>query len=347
MTRASFCLTALLLVTGFLPCGAAPDPFQSQRPLAEADAAASSVGGSSANPAAGRASVLRGDTGILRDIAPSGAAWVGDDMVMVSDARANVFHVFDLNGRRYQYSSHPRKLGGTHFNALCAAGDGVYFTSGSHWHDKNNTRFLENRSVMHRLTWGEDGLGADSGRENLSPDTALRATGLYGESTPEHGEITGMAMDAASNRVFFSMDRCLDPQGNLIVLEGKLDQFLAHSPEFALQTLKTGLRPGLDATTGQPYELTDLAYVPDQGLVLLLASENSAGDSFGSNQLWFMPGAQGPAEEVARDLAPGNHATGLAARMDGGRLKSVLVCDNHSAPSRLVVLDSLTLPSNK
>jgi len=195
-------------------------------------------------------------------------------------------------------------------------------------------------------------LGEESAKENYRPDRALRSCGFYGESTDVNGEITGMAIDAKHNRVFFAFDKCLAKDGTVVLFEGAWDKFLARSDAFELKFVKTDLKPQVDPNTNTAYQLSDIAYIPDKGLALLLCSESNESKSFGFNQLWFMKGGFGPAKLVEKDLALGNRATGLAIRSGAGAAKdtydTVLVCDNNMEdsriPARLVFLKGLRLP---
>jgi hypothetical protein len=294
---------------------------------------------------------MRGDTGLLEDFGPTGACWVGKNQLLVSDRRYTMLHLFDTEGRRFRYMEYPQKLGDANFNALCHWKADSYFVAGSHFHVKNHPRYVESRSVVLKFNLVGEQLVADPARVNYRPDQALRSSGFYGESSEQNGEITGLAFDAKHNRVFLSLSRCLAADGSVVVLEGKLDAFLARQPELELKPLKTGLKPGIDPRTGSEYNLTDLAYVPDKGLVLLLSSETNEGRNFGANQLWYLRGGFGPAHLLHKDLAAGNRGTALAVRPGPGRdeYEAVIVCDNNMEdsriPSRMLHLRGLKLPT--
>ncbi len=292
---------------------------------------------------------MRGDMGLLEDFGPTGACWI-NDLVFLCDRRYTVFHLFDVQGRRFQFLEHPQKLGEANFSALCHYKDDEYFVSGSHYHVKNHPRFVENRSVMHKVLLQRDRINPQSGKENYRPDRALRASGYYGESTSTTGEITGIAMDPKHNRLFVAMDKTLSPDGSVVLLEGALDKFLARSEDLELKFVTTGLKPTVDSITNTPYDLQDIAYLPDRGLVLLLSAQANEGKTFGHNQLWFMRGGNTPAKLVQKDLASGNRGTGLAIRPSKTKdeYEAAIVCDNNMEdsriPSRLVHLRGLRLP---
>jgi hypothetical protein len=155
-----------------------------------------------------KAADMRGDMGLLEDFGPTGVVWMEDGKVLVCDRRYTVFHIFDTEGRRYRFLDHPQKMGEANFSALCHWKDNRYFVTGSHYHFKNSTRFVENRSIMHQIILQTEQLDPESGKENYRPDAALRSSGFYGESVESPGEITGIAMDVKHNRVFFGMDKC-------------------------------------------------------------------------------------------------------------------------------------------
>lgn len=299
---------------------------------------------------AAQVSDMRGDTGLLQDFGPTGAAWLDGDHLLVCDRRYNVFHIFDTNGRRYRLMDFEKKQGDANYDALCHWKGDQFFVAGSHYHTKNHPRYVENRSVIHRITVHGEELGPDSGKENYRPDVALRSSGFYGESSEQNGEVTGIAFDTRHNRFFLSMDRCLNHDGTVVVLEGRLDDFLARKADMKLKPLPTGIKPATDPATGTPYGVTDLAYVPNKGLLLLLSpSPREEGARFGTNQIWYLRGGFGPAKSLMQDVAPGNHATGLAIRPANNKdeYEAALVCDNAMedthVPSRLVILRGMKL----
>lgn len=297
-----------------------------------------------------KASDMRGDMGLMEDFGPTGAAFLPDGKVLVCDRRYQVFHIFDTDGRRFRFLDYPQKVGEANFSGMGWWKDNRYFVTGSHYHIKNNTRFVENRSVMSQIILLNEQLDAESGKENYHPDTALRATGFYGESAENPGEITGIAMDPKHNRIFFGFDKCLAKDGTVVLFEGPLDKFLARSTDFDLKFVKTDLKPGMDPATNTQYDLTDLAYVPDKGLVLLFSSEGNEGKQFGSNQLWFLKAGFGPAKLVLKDLSPGNRGSGLAIRESSKpeEYEAAIVCDNamedSRIPSRMLYLRGIRLP---
>lgn len=297
-----------------------------------------------------KVSDMRGDGGLLRDFGPTGAVWVDKDNVFVCDRRYTTFHIFDTNGRRFRLVDNPRRMGEVNFNGMCGDQGNDFFVTGSHYHVKNNPRYLETRSAIYKMTLHGEELDKSSAKDNYRPDRALRASKYYGESSPQHAEVTGIAFDRANNRVFFAFDRCLNEQGEMLVMDGRLDKFLERSDSFELTVLKTGLVPEADSVTGQPYRLSDIAYLPGKGLVLLTCSQSEDGRRYGTNQLWFMKDGVSGARLAQKDIAIGNRATGLAIRPSEteGEYQAALVCDNDmeftQIPSRMVYLRGLRLP---
>lgn len=293
---------------------------------------------------------MRGDMGLLDDFGPTGAAWLEGNRVLVCDRRYNVFHIFDLEGRRYQFLDYPHRMSDAHFNGLTPWKANHFFVTGSHYHPKNNTRIVESRSEMREIILAGERLDPASDKTNYRPDRALRASYYYGESTELAGEITGIAFDPKNNRMFLGFGQVIARDGNIVLLEGKLDQFLARSNDFELKFLKADLKPPSDPLVEAPYDLSDIAYVPGKGLLLLLSCKDKEGKRFGSNQLWFLKGGFGPARLVQKDLAPGNRGAGLAVRPTQVKdeYEAVIVCDNNMEdtriPSRLLHIRGLRLP---
>lgn len=293
---------------------------------------------------------MRGDEGVLEDFGPRGAVFTPQGQILVCDRRYPVFHLFDLQGRRFRLLNHPQSVPEVNYNGLCSLKENQFLAMGSHWHEKNNTRYVSDRSWLHLMELSGEQFTPESGKVNLTPDRALRATGYFGESVKQPMEMTGIAADPKHNRIFICGSRNLSPQGDVLVFEGKLDLFLAQSKEFKLDLMKTSLKPEVEPSLGVPFFVSDMQYVPDKGLVLLLTSGTNDNRQFGSSQLWYMRGGFGPAKLLKKELAPGNRATGLAIRPinDKGDYQVVLVCDNNMEdsriPSRMVVLPSIRFP---
>lgn len=294
---------------------------------------------------------MRGDMGVLQDFGPRGVCWMPDGQLLVADRRYTVFHIFDTQGRRFLYMSHPdSKQPEAYYNGMCVMPDGKYLVAGSHYHVKNNPRYVTAHSVIHLMKIEGEAFSADSGKVNYSPDTALRKTGYYGDSADQHLEISGIAVDAPGNRVFLACTHPMMPDGTFTIFEGKLDKFQLRSDDFQLEVVKTGLVPPIDTNLMTPYLLSDITYVPNKGLVLLLASQSSTESTFGDNQIYFMKGGFGPAKLVQKDLAKGNRATGIAVRPGKveDEYEAAIVCDNKmedtKVPSRLLMLQGLRFP---
>ncbi|MEW6284308.1 MAG: hypothetical protein AB1758_37180 [Candidatus Eremiobacterota bacterium] len=291
---------------------------------------------------------LRGDSGLLMELKPTGVVWYGPDQLLVCDERFNDFHIFDLQGRRFKLLEYPRNLPIACYSALTPLDDKVYLAAGSHYHDKNNVRYVNARAVIHRAAVSYESLDPSTGETNWSPDRALRTTGNFGESPRHQLYLQGLAIDPKQKRVFFGVSRPLTDQGTILIYEGKLDPFLARDKDFELKELKTDLKPALDPATGTPYHLADLTYVPGEGLLILLASQAPGGKSFGSSQLWMLRGGFAPPKLILKDIAPGNRGAGVAVRKEKDRLYTVAITfDNDpeetQIPSRLLILPGVKI----
>lgn len=300
---------------------------------------------------------MRGDQGIMEDFGPTGAAWMPDGHVFVVDRRYNAFHIFDTQGRRFRFLEYPVATSGVcNYSGVARLNDQVMYAIGPHWAKENDVRFLSARSVVHKLQLVSEGkFSEDSCKVNLDPDRGFRSTGYYGSSVPKEKRlmVSGMTMDPKHNRVFVSCSRPLAPDGTVLVLQGPLDKFMAADSSFEFEILKTGLKPETDAATGQPYYCSDIEYVEDKGIVLLMTtfSGEDLTDQlkFGSNQLWFLKGGFGPAKPILKGFAPGNRATGLTMKPeDKWKYTACIVCDNDmedtKIPSRMCILNGVQLP---
>lgn len=292
---------------------------------------------------------LRGDEGLLMDLKPTGAVWLGPDRVMVCDRRFNDFHIFDLTGRRYKFLSYPiRSIPIAQFACLTPLDETSFLTAGSHHHEKNHVRYVSARSVVFRIGLEGEELARWCGEVNLEPDRALRATGNFGESPRTPLELQGLAVDTKNKRIFFGCSQPMSSQESILVYEGKLDKFLARDKGFELKELKTDLKPETDPTTNTPYFLADMQYIPGEGLLLLLGSQSYDKRTFGASQLWMLRGGFPPPKLVMKDIAPGNRAAGLAVRHIKERNYDVAITfDNDPEetriPSRLLVLPGVKL----
>lgn len=292
---------------------------------------------------------LRSDEGVMMDFRPTGVVWLAPDRLMVCDKRWNDFHIFDLTGRRFKLLSFPvRSRPLAWFNCLTPLDENNFLVAGNHYHEKNRVRFVSARSVVFRMWLEGEELSRNAAEDDYEPDRALRATGNFGESTKTPLELSGMAVDTKQKRIFFGCSQPLSSAGTMLVYEGNLDRFLARDKNFELKELKTDLKPEMDPTTRTPYFLADMAYIPGEGLLLLLGSESPDQRTFGSSQLWMLRGAFPPAKPILKDIAPGNRAGGLAVRHIKERSYDIAITfdndpDNTRVPSRLLVLPGVTI----
>lgn len=292
---------------------------------------------------------FRSDEGVMMDFRPTGVAWLGPDRLLTCDKRWNDFHIFDLAGRRYKLMSFPvRSRPLAHFSCLTPLDESSWLVAGSHFHEKNHVRFLSARSVVFRMWLDGEELHRDSAADDYEPDRALRATGNFGASTKTPLELSAMAVDLKQKRIFMGVSKPLSSQGTILVYEGSLDRFLARDKNFELKELKTDLKPEVNPVTNTPYSLADMAYVPGEGLLLLLTSKGNDGRTFGGSQLWMLRGAFPPPRLVMKDIAPGNCAAGLAVRHIKERSYDIAITfdndpDETGIPPRLLVLPGVKL----
>ncbi|MBI3926278.1 MAG: hypothetical protein HY319_12110 [Armatimonadetes bacterium] len=291
---------------------------------------------------------LHGESGILNELRPTGVVWLDSGRLFVVDRRYNAFAIFDTQGRRIGYIEPNREMALAEYSALGQLETNVLFAAGSHYHDKNNTRYLYPRSVIHRIEVTGSQMTPRSTEQNYTPDRALRATNYYGGSPKAQMEIQGIAFDEKHNRMWIGLSRPLAEDGTILIYEAPLDEFLARKEILELEPVKTGLKPEIEPSCGTQFYLSDLAYVPDKGLLLLLTSDTDQGRRFCSNQIWFMKGGFGPAKLVRKEIAPGNRATGMALwPKDKWTYRVALVADNNpeetKIPSRLILLEDLPL----
>lgn len=292
---------------------------------------------------------LRGDEGLLMDIRPTGAVFLSADRILVTDSNNNQFHIFDPEGRRYRRLDFPRALPAPWYSGIARLADGNSFlVTGDHFHEKNVVRYVTAHSVVHRYTLqGEDWTG-DSAEVDYDPDTALRRTGYLGETVENPMKIEGIAVDPKQKRAFFGLSRPLGEDGSILVYEARLDEMMALQKDVGFKDAKAKLVPAVEPAVGRPFHLSDLCYVQGKGLLVLLASESKDGKTFGSNQIWILRGGFGPAKLVAKEIAPGNRAAGLAAReVDKNTYDLALTFDNNpeetGRPSRIMVMKGVKL----
>ncbi len=287
---------------------------------------------------------LRGDQGVLMDLRPTGVEWLPGDRLFVVDQRYNAFHIFDKEGRRFRFVEFPRMLGPAFYAGTARMDDSTFFVTGSHYHEKNNQRYLRQRAVIHKIQLRGEDLVEGSAETDYSPDIGFRKTRLYGSTPAEQMEISGMGMDQKHNRVFFGLRRPLSDAGNILLLVGPLDEFLARDKDIEFDLVDTGLKPPVEPACSTTFYLSDLEYIPGRGVVLLLTADADGGHRFCSNQIWFMKGGFPPAKLVRQEIAPGNRATGMALRkIDAWNYSAALVCDHDpeetGTPSRLILLE--------
>lgn len=291
---------------------------------------------------------MRGDEGLLMDLRPTGAVFLAPDRILVTDARNNQFHIFDPEGRRYRRLDLPRTLPAPWYSGLARMEDGSFLVTGDHYHDKNVVRYVTAHSVLHRYTLDGERFTDDSAAVNYDPDTALRRTGYFGQTVSAPLKIEGIAVDSRQKRLFLGLSRPVDPSGEVLLYEARLDEVMNLKRDLDLKDVKAKLTPETEPSLGVPFHVSDLCYVPGKGLLVLMASQSADGKRFGSNQLWLLRGGFGPARLVARELAPGNRAAGVAVREDGsGAYTLALTFDNNpeetGTPSRLLILPGVKL----
>lgn len=301
-----------------------------------------------AQPATPAVYDFRGPEGMLMEFRPSGAVWLDENRLFVVDNRFNAFGVFDTQGNRIRYIEHPQNLALAEYSAVAPLDDKTLFVTGSHYHEKNNTRYLYPRSVMHRLDLMGETVTASSADTNYSPDRALRATEYYGSSPKAQMQIQGLAIDQKHNRMWIGLSQPLAEDGTILIYQAPLDEFLERKETLEFERVKTEIKPEIEPACGTQFHLSDLVYVPDKGLVLLLTADADEGRRFCSNQIWFMKGGFGPAKLVGKEIAPGNRCTGIALwPTDKWNFRVALVADNNPEetriPSRLILLDALRL----
>ena len=293
---------------------------------------------------------MRGDNGTLEDFGPGGVSWSPEGFLLVADSHYNVFHLFDTVGRRYRFMKPIRNGPTARYEAVAALEGRQFLAAGSHFQPNHDFRLASDHSVIHRMDLESiETFSKDSAKENLSPDGPLRVSGYYGDSVEKPMDLQGLACDPPTNRVFFGCASPVASDGSVLILEGQLDKLLAHSQDLKLKVLPTELKPEKDSLTDGDYFLSDLTYVPNEGLAILMTSQSHEAKRFGANQIWYMKGGAQPAKLVQRDLSPGNRATGLALRPTSkGEYQAAIVCDNNYAdtkiPSRLVMLQGVRLP---
>jgi hypothetical protein len=294
---------------------------------------------------------MRADSGVLEEFRPCGAAFCDKDKVLVVDQAYDDFHIFTLDGRRWRLIPWPGTGKFFYHSALAPLGPepNTYLMAGSHWHEKNNPRYVYARSYIQKVVLQGENVDAESLKTNLSPDRQLRETGFYGQSVQSPGELTGLAVDLKQKRLFIAWSRVLEPDGTVVLEEAPLEPFLRGDKKgWSFKEVKDKLVPETDPTLGLPYRVSDLAYVPGQGLLVLMCADSPDGKRFGANQIWILRGGFGPARLLMKDLLPGNRAEGLAVRDDGKGLYTLAItCNNNMAetgiPSRLAVFSGVKL----
>jgi len=291
---------------------------------------------------------MRGDEGVLMDLRPTGAVYLAPDRVLVTDSNNRQLHIFDLEGRRFRRLDLPRDMPSPSYSGIASLGEDAFLVSGDHFHEKNAVRFVHARSVLHRYVLQGEGWTRDSADTNFDPDAALRRTGHLGQTVKDPLKLEGIAVDSKQKRVFFGLSRPLGPDGSILIYEARLDEVMARDRNLEFHDAKPQLSPEVEPAVGQAFHLSDLCYVPGKGLLVLLASQSPDGRRFGSNQLWLLRGGFGPARLVAKELAPGNRAAGLAIREEEkDTYEATLVFDNDpertGMPSRILTLKGLKI----
>ena len=287
---------------------------------------------------------LRGDGGNLNDFKPQAAVWLSDDRILVSDSNLNNLQIFDSEGRRFRLFDAATNKSPAHFVGLTPLLDNEYLILGSHYHEKNHPRYLDQRSRLHKfyLNFETEELKLDDFKTNISPQEALRRTRMWGSTPLRQLEFCGISTNRAKDIAWFGLAKPSSEKGNLSLLRCSLKGLLEQDKDLEFTEVDTGFKLPLEERCQRQTYLTDLAVLDDGSLLLLLSADDIEGKRFCTNSLWrWVPGGQ--TTLIKKDLAPENRATGMALRsMGGGSYKIALVCDNvygqTKIPPRLVVL---------
>ncbi len=269
-----------------------------------------------------------------------------DDLILVSDQRFNNLQTFDLKGRRFRLFDAATNKAPAQFVGMAPLADDEFLILGSHYHEKNHPRYVDQRSRIHKFHFDVDKeeLRLEDFKLNLSPQDALRKTRMWGSTPKRQLQFAGIGVDKAKDAVWFGLAKPDSESGSLALLRCSLKQLLSQDEDLEFTEVDTGFKLPLEKRSSRPMYLTDLEVLDDGSLLFLLTADDLEGKRFCTNSLWrWKPG--GKAVMVKEDLAAENRATGMAVRhLGGGRYKVALVCDNVTyetgIPARLVVLDT-------
>jgi len=288
---------------------------------------------------------FRGDRGTLNDFKPQAAEWLTDDLILVSDSHLNNMQIFDTSGRRYRLFDAATNDGPAHFVGLDRLSEKEFLILGSHYHEKNNSRYRQTRSRLHKfyLDLETEDLRLDDFKHNISPQEPLRMTRMWGSTPLRQLEFSGLAVNQAKDIAWFGLVQPKSEKGTLSLLRCSLKGLLAQDKDLEFVEVDTGFEVPLEERCQRPLYLTDLEVVDDGSLLLLFTADDVEGKRFCTSSLYrWVPG--GKATLVKKDLAPNNRATGMAVKsLGGGNYRIALVCDNVTSrtdqPPRLVILN--------
>lgn len=295
---------------------------------------------------------LRSDEGMMSNFRPMAISFLdeslwGQTMVLITDSRYNTYHIFDLTGRRFRFLKNRNTPASYSYSGMTPLGDNQYMVTGNHYQEQNRRRITLFRSFMGILELDGEEITEDSLKTNYSPLSALRRTGLFG-TNPDNKEpihITSMASDQRSDRIFWGLEQPLSPEGTIQVLTTQLSLLLKNpkNPNLPLSLIDTGIQPSVDPKTGNSYELAGMTEIENQGIVLLLSTQEKD-NLFGTNQLWFLPHTDVAESAVLLDgdIGAGNKGTGIASYQEAdGSYTFAIVCDNNpkfsKKPSMLIL----------
>lgn len=340
---AALALSAGLWLFEAMPCVAQEEP---SAPITTAAEAAASESEATAEENA--IYDLRGDDGVLRELRPSGVAFISPERLLICDSADQQLHIFDNEGRRFRRLVIPRKLSQPKYSGIALLSENKYLVVGDHYQNNNYTRFLRARSVLHQYELRSERFTDDSAKVNYDPEIALRNTGKWGENVLDnHMKIDGIACDPDNNFIYFALSQPLNKDESAIIYKAPLDQVLEKKSKIKLEVLDLGLVPGLDSSLNEPFVVTDISYVPHKGLLILTSSKTADERFNGSSQIWFAGDGSDTVRLVAEEIAPGNFAAGIAAIEDNGLYNIAVVFDNNpqlnDTPSRLMVINGIEL----
>lgn len=290
---------------------------------------------------------MRGDDGVLMDFRPSGLTFLSPHRVLICEENNQQLHIFDTEGRRYRRLNNPRNISQPRYTGIANTEKNKYLTVGSHYHINNNVRFVWARSVLHNYELRGEIFTDNSADKNLDPEFAWRNFGHYGENTKDPLKVEGIACDKAHDTVYFALSHPVNDDESVRIVKAPLSQIMEQRKKISFENVNTNLVPGLDDSINELFVLTDISYVPDKGLLILISSRTPDERKAGTSQIWFKPEGVDSARLIADNIAPGNFATGVAAISNGSNYNVGIVFDNNPAqndtPSRFLFLENIDL----